>query len=95
MTPRSRKPVIIGGAMLAMADENYHKSIMNYVKDDVINNATPDKNQNRSLNVLLQKSKSESDLLAALNESLLEKSTLNAIKIPKSTSDETLSTPFR
>lgn len=103
MTPRSRKPVIIGGAMLGITGDNYHKSIKNYVKDDGSCIAPPNEplgdkhklNRSQSLNVSLQKSKSESDLLPALNECLSEEQMLDAIKIPKSTSEETLSTPFR
>lgn len=96
MTPRSRKPVIIGGAMLGISGENYHKSIMNFVKDD--GSAADDEhnlNKSRLLNASLQRSRSESDLLPALNACLTEERMLDAIKKPKSTSEETLSTPFR
>lgn len=104
MTPRSRKPVIIGGAMHGISDENYHKSIMNFVKDDGNGHATPNGDANdlhnlngcRLLNASLHKSKSESDLLPALNACMSEEEPmLNTIKMSKSTSEETLSTPFR
>lgn len=103
MTPRSRKPVIIGGAMLGISGDNYRKSIMNFVKDDASGVAPPNDyiddehnlNRSRSPNASFHKSKSESDLLPALNTCLTEEAKLNATKMPKSTSEETLSTPFR
>lgn len=105
MTPRSRKPVIIGGAMIGISGEKYHKSIMNFVKDDGSGVATPTNcaaaddehnlNKSRLLNASLLRSRSESDLLPALNACLTEERMTNAIKMPKSTSEETLSTPFR
>lgn len=107
MTPRSRKPVIIGGAMIGISGENYHKTIMNFVKDDGLGGiaASNDGNDNDDerlmnnsplLNTSLQKSKSESDLLPTLNACLSEGQMQHAIKmLPKSTSEEKLSTPFR
>lgn len=104
MTPRSRKPVIIGGAMHGISGESYHKSIMNYVKDDGNGIATPNGdaddelnlNACRLLNGSLQKSKSESDLLPAFNACMSEEEPMpNPNKMSKSTSEETLSTPFR
>lgn len=100
MTPRSRKPVIIGGAMHGISGDNYRKSILNFVKNDgsgialAHDDAEDEPNSDsRLLNASMQKSKSESDLLPTLNACMLEEQMLNAM--PKFTSDETLSTPFR
>lgn len=95
MTPRSRKPVIMGGAMVGISGENYHKNIMNYMKDDGCGVAPSidgiDDKHNLSASLL--KSKSESDLLPAF--SLPDEMAFDETKMPKSTSEETLSTPFR
>lgn len=92
MTPRSRKPVIVGSAMLGIAGDNYHKSIMNYVKDDCDYAEIENVELNQMLNASLQKSKSESDLLPAIAYATVADDQFVATK---STSDETLSTPFR
>lgn len=91
MTPRSRKPVIIG-ALRDMQTDDYHNKFIGFqMNDDVaeeeddddpdfIEGEIPDR-----LNASLHRSKSESDLLLRSP----------AVAQTKSTSDETLSTPFR
>lgn len=100
MTPRSRKPVIIG-AMLGMAAENYHNNLLNYVKNDEndLNDANNDAdNIANYLNSSIHKSKSESDLIDAIGISttpLLDPIEAKIFKLTNSQSDESLSTPFR
>lgn len=98
MTPRSRKPVIIG-AMLGINTDNYHKKFMNFPIDDEETDFDMDRDNNHLLNSSLHKSKSENDLMLALTSNsttpLLQPVELLALKITNSTSEETLSTPFR
>lgn len=95
MTPRSRKPVIIG-AMRGLASDNYHQNFINFQMDE-IDDTLESENSQKHLDSSLQRSKSESSLLLeSPNES---KSHLDSVEDPKtvitSNSDETLSTPFR
>lgn len=98
MTPRSRKPVIIG-AMFGISSKNYRKNFLSLPEDDDdLLNRSKDQSP---INASLYKSRSEGDLLdlqstndgdivdAASFERVAHKST------DKDTSDETLSTPFR
>lgn len=101
MTPRSRKPVIFG-ALRDIAADNYHKNFVDFELTDNQNSDDYRCNMDADpLNASLQRSKSESSLLlktpgtpdtalAATGEA----STMAPINA-KSTSDETLSTPFR
>lgn len=86
MTPRSRKPVIIG-ALRDMTRSNYHKKIIGF-QDDEAPEDDPDFDEEEipdQMNTTLHRSKSEGDLWPR-----------SPVKnVAKSTSDETLSTPFR
>lgn len=100
MTPRSRKPVIIG-ALRDLPTDDYHNKFVGFqMNDDVaeeddddpdfIEGEIPDR-----LNASFHRSKSESDLLH-LSLAITHESSEHVSKpVPKSTSDETLSTPFR
>lgn len=89
MTPRSRKPVIIG-AMLGLSNENYRKNFLSLPEvDDELLNRSKDLSP---INASLYKSKSESDLLDL--KSANEEGILGSA-VDKDTPDETLSTPFR
>lgn len=95
MTPRSRKPVIIG-AMLGLPTENYRKNFLSLPEDD---HELLSRSKDQILNSSLYKSKSESDLLDlqadeyADNVTGSESNELEIIK--KGASDDTLTTPFR
>lgn len=93
MTPRSRKPVIIG-AMLGIATDNYRKTFMSLPEDD---DELLSRSSDQILNTSLCKSKSEGDLVGLQSPS----DTLEGISgdtsesFKKVSSEETLSTPFR
>lgn len=95
MTPRSRKPVIIG-AMLGMTTDNYRNNFLSLPEDD---DELLSKSKDHILNTSLYKSKSEGDLLDiqlpadAANNSISQVN--NESLIRKQKSDEVLSTPFR
>lgn len=94
MTPRSRKPVIIGG-MRGLTTDNYHPNFINFECDDEVEPNFECENT-QELDSTLQRSKSESSLPL---QSPIESQSLPTIEEPtmltKSNSDETLSTPFR
>lgn len=95
MTPRSRKPVIIGG-MRGLTSDNYHPSFIDFQMDDEIDHSFECENtQVRLLNSSLHRSKSENSLLKTLQIQQTINDTPAVTTITKSTSDETLSTPFR
>lgn len=102
MTPRSRKPVIIGG-MRGLATDNYHPNFIDFQMDDEIDHSFECGHTNDRLNSSLQRSKSENSLLSPLPMVSQSQQTLSdaptivttATTLTKSTSDETLSTPFR
>lgn len=102
MTPRSRKPVIIGG-MRGLATDTYHPNFIDFQMDDEIGHSfeycqnTPDLHRtslhrSKSENSLLCRSPVESTVQAQLTTELIPPPSATLIK---STSDETLSTPFR
>lgn len=102
MTPRSRKPVIIGG-MRGLATDTYHPNFIDFQMDDEIGHSfeycqnTPDLHRtslhrSKSENSLLCRSPVESTVQAQLTTELIPPPSAALIK---STSDETLSTPFR
>lgn len=104
MTPRSRKPVIIGG-MRGLASETYHPNFIDFQMDDEVGHSfeycqhqqTPDQHhtslhRSKSENSLLCRSPIESTTQAQLTTELIPPPSATLIK---STSDETLSTPFR
>lgn len=92
MTPRSRKPVVIGG-MRGLSTDNYHKKFIKCGMDDEMvqtfdcRNSSPD----------LHRSKSESSLLSKSpvifqHQSIVGQESNVSLK---SNSDDALSTPFR
>lgn len=103
MTPRSRKPVIIGG-MRGLTTDTYHPNFIDFQMDDEVGHSfeycqnTPDQHRTS-----LQRSKSENSLLCRSPIELTQQTQQHTTElIPpssatliKSTSDETLSTPFR
>lgn len=95
MTPRSRKPVIIG-AMLSMNTDNYRKNFLSLPEDD---DELLGKSKDQILNSSLYKSKSEGDLMGiqspfeACNSATSDRNEVSHFQ--KRKSDETLSTPFR
>lgn len=95
MTPRSRKPVIFGG-MRGLATDNYHPNFIDFQMDEEVEQSFDCETTQERLNLSLQRSKSENSLLC---RSPIESHTQLTIDAPttitKSTSDETLSTPFR
>lgn len=102
MTPRSRKPVIIGG-MRGLATDTYHPNFIDFQMDDEVGHSfeycqnTPDQHhaslhRSKSENSLLCRSPIESTTQAQLTTDLIPPPSATLIK---STSDETLSTPFR
>lgn len=95
MTPRSRKPVIIG-AMRDMTADNYHNNFIGFQIREEDNVAEHEANISH-INVSLQRSKSESSLIIPTtpSESKTKNHENDAQRITKATSDETLSTPFR
>lgn len=100
MTPRSRKPVIFG-ALRDIAADNYHKNFVDFELADNQNSDDYRCNMDADpLNASLQRSKSESSLLLKTPgtpdapAATGEESAMARISA-KSTSDETLSTPFR
>lgn len=100
MTPRSRKPVIIGG-MRGLTADTYHPNFIDFQMDDEIGHSFECENTPDRLHTSLHRSKSESSLLCRSPiESHAQQLTSESIRTPsatliKSTSDETLSTPFR
>lgn len=100
MTPRSRKPVIIG-AMLGLTTDNYHQNFINFPMDEV-ENSFDCENTQEPLELSLHRSKSESSLLlrSPIDSTQAQSTEMAAAvdkpkTITKSNSDETLSTPFR
>lgn len=96
MTPRSRKPVIIG-AMLGLTSDNYHQNFMNFPMDEV-ENSFECENTQEPHESSLHRSKSECSLLqkSSIDTQIQAIETVDQPKkITKSNSDETLSTPFR
>lgn len=96
MTPRSRKPVIIG-AMLGLTSDNYHQNFINFPMDEV-ENSFECENTQEPLESSLHRSKSECSLLlrSPIDTQTQPTKTGDEPKtIAKSNSDETLSTPFR
>lgn len=95
MTPRSRKPVIIG-AMLGLPTENYRRNFLSLPEDD---HELLSRSKDQILNSSLYKSKSEGDLLDLQTDEYAENVTgseSNELEIiKKGASDETLTTPFR
>lgn len=102
MTPRSRKPVIIG-ALRDMQTDGYHNKFIGFqMNDDVAEEEDDDDPDfidgeiSDRLNASFHRSKSESDLLLQSSAVTQEESNgYNSNPVTKSTSDETLSTPFR
>lgn len=99
MTPRSRKPVIIG-ALRDIAPNNYHNNFMDFQMDDDNRANVSDERFERDisqdqLNASLHRSKSESNLFSKSPVALKSKNSVDEPKAAKSSSDETLSTPFR
>lgn len=92
MTPRSRKPVIIGG-IRGLTSDKYHQNFMNFQMDEDVEPSFESNKTDEPLNSSLQRSKSENSLLSP---SLGIASTADEPSaFAKSNSDETLSTPFR
>ncbi|XP_031630780.1 uncharacterized protein LOC116345492 isoform X2 [Contarinia nasturtii] len=99
MTPRSRKPVIIIGAMRGLTSDNYHQNFINFEMDEVENSFDCENTTHDRLDSSLQRSKSESSLQLRspieIKSVLVQPSTLEEQRtVTKSNSDETLSTPF-
>lgn len=99
MTPRSRKPVIIG-ALRDIAPDNYHNNFIDFQMDDDSRASVSDERFKRDisqdqLDSSLHRSKSESNLFAKSPVALKSKDSVDEPKAAKSSSDETLSTPFR
>lgn len=96
MTPRSRKPVIIG-AMRGLTSDNYHQNFINFDQMDEIENSFECENKDEKHNSsLLNRSKSENSLqLRSSFEEPIQPNVNEQNCIVKSNSDETLSTPFR
>lgn len=93
MTPRSRKPVIIGG-IRGLTSDKYHQNFMNFQMDEDVEPSFESNQTDEPLNSSLQRSKSENSLLSpslAIAPSTVDEPSALA----KSNSDETLSTPFR
>lgn len=90
MTPRSRKPVIIGG-IRGLATDNYHQNFIDFQMDEV-EESFDQENTQQPLESSLHRSKSESSL--SLQSPLLD-NVEEPKAVAKTTSDETLSTPFR
>lgn len=94
MTPRSRKPVIISG-MRSLATDDYHPTFIDFQMDDEVGQSFECENTPKRLDTTLQRSKSDSSLV---DRSPFTQPTIELATQPitmKSTSDETLSTPFR
>lgn len=96
MTPRSRKPVIIG-AMLGLTSDNYHQNFINFPMDEVENSLDCEITQ-EPFESSLHRSKSDCSLSvrSPIDTQTQTTKTMDEPKtITKSNSDETLSTPFR
>lgn len=98
MTPRSRKPVIIG-AMLGISNENYRKNFLSLPENDA---ELLDRSKDHlSSNASLYKSRSEGDLLdlqSTHEDTVMESISNERIEqknSDKATPDGALSTPFR
>lgn len=95
MTPRSRKPVIIG-AMRDMTTDNYHNNFIGFEIGEE-NSINEDQLDMSPLNALLQRSKSESSLIVPSTsiESDAQHDITAQKTMVKAASSEALSTPFR
>lgn len=96
MTPRSRKPVIIG-AMLGMSVESYPNNLLNFVHtEEIEGNDVDTDDTNIFMDTSMHKSKSESDLIGAVSAMpLLDPVKAKIMKLTNSQSEEALSVPFR
>lgn len=96
MTPRSRKPVIIG-AMLGMSVESYPNNLLNFVHTEEMEGSDGDADdKNHFIDTSMHKSKSESNLIGSVSATpLLDPANANIIKLTNSQSEEALSAPFR
>lgn len=93
MTPRSRKPVIIGG-IRGLTSDKYHQNFMNFQMDEDVEPSFESNKTDEPLNSSLQRSKSENSLLSP-SPAIAAPTVDEPSALAKSNSDETLSTPFR
>lgn len=95
MTPRSRKPVVIGG-MRGLTTDNFNQNFINFQMDEV-GDCLDRENTQQLHESSLYRSKSESSLSlrSPIETQLLSENAEEVKPVARTSSDETLSTPFR